>query len=137
MKKNKKEKTAIAIIRVLIVVLFIVGCFFYPKVNAEAKVKKNADDVKALKEIIKSQYKKGGKVSKNLNDKEEYGWSKKTGKLIKINWSETVRLKGSLNLSKLTNLKYLKCSDVNLKSLNISNLARLEIVDCSVTGIEG
>lgn len=84
--------------KVMFLMFLLLVCSF-AAIPVEAKVKKNDNDVKALKQIIKQQRKRGAVVPKKMNGW-SFKWDKKTGRLIEINW-EKVKLKGSVNFNKL------------------------------------
>ena len=56
----------------------------------------NADDVKALKELIRIQKERGANVSEDMSDDSEYTWE--NGKLTEIDW-ENKDLSGNLDVS--------------------------------------
>lgn len=99
--KNKRQKSICKIMElsILILICIIVG----PSKNVYAKAKNN-NDVEAIKKIIEVQKKRGAKVSSDLNDKEQYKWNKKTGRLQIIHWPKK-KLKGKINFNELTGLK--------------------------------
>ena len=71
----------------VVIVVLTVGLFIVSNTSTYAKVKKNENDVRALKKIIEVQVKKGANINTNLNDKSVYRWGKKNGRLIRIDWS--------------------------------------------------
>ena len=97
-------------------------------VRKEAKVKKNASDVKALKKIIAAQKKAGAKVSSDL-DSNQYKWDKKTKRLIGIVW-DNCGLSGSISFSGLNELKDLYCQNNELTKLDVSKNTKLTILHC-------
>lgn len=88
---NGRQKRVGLLVNILLIlfVLFI-GC----TTNVEAKVKKDADDVKALNQIIKEQESKGVRLCTRFDDKRCYKWNDKTGRLEKIDW-EYDEIKGT------------------------------------------
>ena len=105
MKNRKLEKTPITIILSLMILF---GVFTATSNNAYAQ-SKDINDVKAIQKIITIQRNKGAKVSTNLDNKKQYKWSKKTGRLIEVSWAKK-SLKGKINFNRLTGLKDIICS---------------------------
>ena len=106
----------------LLIVLQAIG------INQTKVYAKNKNDVRALKNIIQVQRKRGAKVSKNINDTNEYRWKK--GRLIYLNWSGN-KVKGKLRLNKLTRLESIELNDNQVTNLYVSKCRRLNYLDCS------
>ena len=102
MKNRKLEKTPITIILSLMILF---GVFTATSNNAYAQ-SKDINDVKAIQKIITIQRNKGAKVSAKLDNKKQYKWSKKTGRLREINWYKK-GLKGKINFNKLIEILYI------------------------------
>lgn len=79
-KKNKLK----GIIKILVILILLSSLCAVDNENVQAKVAKNENDVRILKQIIKEQRSKGATVSKNINNKKQYGWDAKTGRLKKL-----------------------------------------------------
>ena len=90
--------------------------------------KKNKQDIKALREIVKKQKALGAKVSYNP-DNRRYIWDK-NGRLVWIRWNQK-SLKGELDLSGLKKLKIVSVYQNQLTSLIVKKNKKLEILDCS------
>lgn len=97
-------------------------------INVEAKVKKNAHDVKALKQIIKQQRNRGAEVPRKMNAW-TYKWDKKTGRLVKIDW-ENLNVNGKVDFNELKGLKNLKCGFNEITELKVNRLQKLEYLSC-------
>lgn len=108
-----------------VILLFFVGSI---TVNVEAKVKKNAHDVKALKQIIKQQRNRGAEVPRKMNAW-TYKWDKKTGRLVKIDW-ENLNVNGKVDFNELKGLKNLKCGLNEITELKVNRLQKLEYLSC-------
>ena len=89
--------------------------------------KKDASDVAVLQSIIQEQKQKGAAVSDNP-DAEEYTWNE--GRLTGIKWT-SCKLKGSLDVSKLTALETLYCEDNQLDTLDLSGNVALKTLFCN------
>ena len=100
MKSIKQNKMCISISLMLILLL----CMFTATSKNIYAQSKDSNDVKAIQSIITIQRNKGAKVSTNLDNKRQYKWSKKTGRLREINWYKK-GLKGNINFNKLTELR--------------------------------
>lgn len=87
----------------------IIWCVYGNIKNIYAQ-SKDSNDVKAIQSIITIQRNKGAKVSTNLDNKRQYKWSKKTGRLREINWYKK-GLKGNINFNKLTELRYINVKE--------------------------
>jgi glucosamine-6-phosphate deaminase len=74
--------------------MILFGVFTATSNNAYAQ-SKDINDVKAIQKIITIQRNKGAKVSAKLDNKKQYKWSKKTGRLREINWYK----KGDIDFS--------------------------------------
>ena len=122
------------IMKILIVLVFVVGCFISQNTNVEAKVKKNVHDVKALKQIIKQQRNRGARVPRNINAR-KYKWDKKTGRLVKINW-RSLKVAGKVDFNRLKGLKELECSSNQITELNVNRLKSLKYLYCKKNKIE-
>ena len=116
------------IIKRVVYIIFLCAFISLLNVNVEAKVKKNKNDVKALKSIISEQRKKGAKVEKNI-DNDIYEWSKKTGRLVGIYWSFR-DLKGTIDFNRLDGLEELSVSYNSIQKLSISKLTKLKVLEC-------
>jgi len=97
-------------------------------VSISQPLKKNMEDFAILYNIIKQQKENGAIVSENPYDK-SYVWDEKTGKLTGITWINQ-GLTGDLDVSGLTALTMLSCSNNKLSSLDASGLASLTELDC-------
>ena len=97
--------------------------------NVYAKAK-NSNDVKALENIITVQRNRGSNVSTNVNNKNQYKWNKKTGRLQSINWHKK-RLKGKISFNKLKGLKNIDISNNKVTKIYVDKLTKLEVLDCS------
>ena len=102
--KNKRQKNICVIIALSLVIL---SCIFAGTSKSVYAKTKNSSDVKAIKKIIAVQKKRGEKVGTNLNNKKQYQWNKKTGRLQGINWHKK-KLKGKISFNKLKGLKNIK-----------------------------
>ena len=89
---------------------------------------KNKGDREELTKIIEAQRKKGIKIPKNFNSP-RYEWDEKTNRLIGIYWSK-LRIKGPLNLNKLSGLKKVVVDKNQITSLHINKLKKLEELSC-------
>ena len=125
MKNIKLEKTPITIILSLMILF---GVFTATSKNIYAQ-SKDSNDVKAIQSIITIQRNKGAKVSTNLDNKRQYKWSKKTGRLREINWYKK-GLKGNINFNKLTELRYINVKRNSLKNISLNKVEKLKILMC-------
>ena len=64
-----------------------------------------------------------------LDNKKQYKWSKKTGRLREINWYKK-GLKGKINFNKLIELRYINVKRNNLKNIDINKLKNLDVLMC-------
>lgn len=124
--KNRKLKKAPITIILSLMILF--GVFTATSNNAYAQ-SKDINDVKAIQKIITIQRNKGAKVSAKLDNKKQYKWSKKTGRLREINWYKK-GLKGKINFNKLIELRYINVKRNNLKNIDINKLKNLDVLMC-------
>lgn len=90
---------------------------------------KDKGDRDELIKIIKDQRKKGVRISTNFNNP-RYEWSKKTKRLIGVDWSG-LKIKGKLDLNKLDNLTDINVKDNRITKLYVNKLNKLETIDCS------
>ena len=115
-----------------------------------AIVEKNADDVAALKQMVKMLQEDGAEVNENVNDRKQYEW--KSGHLVSIKWNNK-GIKGNLDfglfdglrnlnisknslsgvdISKNKELITLKCNEANLKKLDVTQNKNLETLFCNM-----
>ena len=94
-------------------------------VPAQAKVKKNSEDVKNIYKLIK-----------NIEDDEIwnldsscYTWNKKTGRLTEIDFSEH-SVKGKLSFNNFSQLESISIEKNKITNVNFSNLNKLKYLDC-------
>lgn len=113
-------------IMVLLGVMFCITGIL--NVNTSATVKKDKDDVKALNKIIKGQ-KKHGDFYKDLYNKDNYVWDKKTGRLKKIVWKD-IPIFGKLNFNEFDDLEYIYLYKSSASDLNISKLKNVKSLIC-------
>ena len=131
MKNRKLEKTPITIILSLMILFGVFTAtsnYAYAQSNVHAQ-EKDINDVKAIQKIITIQRNKGAKVSAKLDNKKQYKWSKKTGRLREINWYKK-GLKGKINFNKLIELRYINVKRNNLKNIDINKLKNLDVLMC-------
>lgn len=102
--------------------LFVFGGM---SIDARAATTKNAHDVKALKKIISEKRKSGGKVSTNLDNKKQYGWSRETGRLTRIIWNRK-EIKGKVDVSSFKGLKKLYIDGNKITHIKLGKLEMLE-----------
>lgn len=126
MKNRKLKKASITIIFSLMILFFM---FTATSKNVHAQ-EKDSNDVKAIQKIITIQRNKGAKVSINLDNKKQYKWSKKTGRLIEINWAKK-SLNGKINFNRLTGLKKIEISKNKVTEINIRKLKYLKVLICT------
>lgn len=110
--------------------LLICSCIFAGTSKSVYAKAKNINDVKALQKIITVQKAKGSKVSANLNNKKQYKWNKKTGRLQGINWRKK-KLKGKISFNKLRGLKNIDISNNKVTKIHIDKLTKFEVLNCS------
>lgn len=125
MKNIKLKKAPITII----FSLMILFCMFTATSKNIYAQSKDTNDVKAIRKIITIQRNKGAKVSTNLDNKKQYKWSKKTGRLREINWYKK-GLKRKINFNKLIELRYINVKRNNLKNIDINKLKNLDVLMC-------
>ena len=125
MKSIKQNKMCISISLMLILLL----CMFTATSKNVHAQEKDINDVKAIQKIITIQRNKGAKVSAKLDNKKQYKWSKKTGRLREINWYKK-GLKGKINFNKLIELRYINVKRNNLKNIDINKLKNLDVLMC-------
>lgn len=125
MKSIKQNKMCISISLMLILLL----CMFTATSKNIYAQSKDSNDVKAIQSIITIQRNKGAKVSAKLDNKKQYKWSKKTGRLREINWYKK-GLKGKINFNKLIELRYINVKRNNLKNIDINKLKNLDVLMC-------
>ena len=125
MKSIKQNKMCISISLMLILLL----CMFTATSKNIYAQSKDSNDVKAIQSIITIQRNKGAKVSTNLDNKRQYKWSKKTGRLREINWYKK-GLKGNINFNKLTELRYINVKRNSLKNISLNKVEKLKILMC-------
>ena len=100
------------------------------QVVKKSGLKKNAEEVSALKAIIKAQ--PDASISGDLDDLNQYTWTE-TGKerrLTRIVWPDA-GLSGEISFAGLPALEYLDCSGGHLTSLDIRENPALKHLDCS------
>lgn len=100
---------------------------FMTKITVK-KTKKNAGDVKALKQLIKEQSKLGAKIRTNI-DSSQYKWNKKNGKLTGIYWGEC-NLQEDILLPKLTGLKEFSVYGNQLSTIDAGKCTALVELAC-------
>ncbi|WP_302625982.1 leucine-rich repeat protein [uncultured Eubacterium sp.] len=125
--KNRRQKNVCVIIALLLVIL---SCIFVGTSKSVYAKTKNGNDVKELEKIISVQKKRGAKVSTNLNNKKQYQWNKKTGRLQGINWHKK-KLKGKISFNKLNGLKSIYISKNKVTKIYVDKLKKLEVLKCT------
>ena len=125
--KNRKLKKAPITIIFSLMILFCMFTATSKNIYAQSK---DINDVKAIQKIITIQRNKGAKVSTNLDNKKQYKWSKKTGRLIEVSWAKK-SLKGKINFNRLTGLKDIIITRNKVTEININKLTKLEFLECS------
>ena len=148
----KNQKLFLSLVFLMLV--FLTGCS-----RGDGK---NSDEVDALKDIISTQREKGANVSEDIDNKDQYTWSK-DGHLIELKWGidrstgHYFNLGGELSLSpfpqlksvdcpgnKLTKLEMSGCKKIKnlrvhqteIESLDLHDMKELETLSCSVTPIK-
>ncbi len=116
------NRNKIKLYMLLSVMLFVFGGM---SIDARAAVTKNAHDVKELKKIISEKRKSGGKVSTNLENKKQYGWSRETGRLTRIIWNRK-EIKGKVDVSSFKGLKKLYINGNKITGIKLGKLEMLE-----------
>lgn len=112
-----------------IIQLLIVLTIFFSVISIQSQIKastqKNVQDVEALNKIISIQKKRGADISENLNNKKQYKWNKKTGRLIKLVWNRK-NIKGKVDVSSFKALQAI-CMDGNkITDIKLGNLKELK-----------
>ena len=95
--------------------------------ETEEPTERNEHDVAALKALIAEQREHGATVSETIDDG-QYEWE--NGRLISICWENT-NLSGELNVTGLTALTNLECSENELSGLDVSKNVFLKTLNCS------
>ena len=116
------NRNKIKLYMLLSVMLFVFGGM---SIDARAATTKNAHDVKALKKIISEKRKSGGKVSTNLDNKKQYGWSRETGRLTRIIWNRK-EIRGKVDVSSFKGLKKLYIDGNKITRIKLGKLEMLE-----------
>ncbi len=116
------NRNKIKLYMLLSVMLFVFGGM---SIDAKAAATKNAHDVKELKKIISEKRKSGGKVSTNLENKKQYGWSRETGRLTRIIWNRK-EIKGKVDVSSFKGLKKLYINGNKITGIKLGKLEMLE-----------
>ena len=121
------NRNKIKLYMLLLVMLLVFGGM---SIDAKAAViktaaTKNAHDVQALKKIINEKRKSGGKVSTNLDNKKQYGWSRETGRLTRIIWNRK-EIKGKVDVSSFKGLKKLNINGNKITGIKLGKLEMLE-----------
>lgn len=105
----------------ILIFMFLCGM----SMEVEAAVQKNSNDVKELNKIIRIQKKRGAKVSEDIDNKKQYHWSKKTGRLVKLRWYKK-NVTGKVDISNLKALKTVYLNENNITAIKFGKLKVLE-----------
>ena len=97
--------------------------------DVNAKVKKNKEDVAALRKIIHYERKRDAWVGRSINNKEQYTWNKETGHLEKIKWYHK-GLRGTLDLNELKHLTEVDVSCNKLKGIKVNKSRKIKKLNC-------
>lgn len=97
-------------------------------------MKKNENDVKALKALIAEQNANGAGISEDLNGW-QYGWNS-AGRLVSIDLPVS-GLKGHVSLSGFPELERLNVPQCGITSLDVSACPKLEYLNCFDNRLEG
>ena len=127
----KNQKLILSL--VFLMLLFLTGCS-----RGDGK---NSDEMDALEKIIAAQREKGATVSEDINNTDQYTWSK-DGHLTELKWDvegstrKKINLAGELSLSSFPQLKSVDCSNNKLKKLEMSGCKMIKKLNVELTEIE-
>ena len=130
----KNQKLILSI--VFLMLLLLTGCS-----RGDGK---NSDEVDALEKIIAAQREKGATVSEDINNTDQYTWSK-DGHLTEIKWGYDMtdnpanpinyKLNGDLSLSSFPQLSRIECRGNKLTNLDMSGCKKIRYLSCEMNRI--
>ena len=127
----KNQKLILSI--VFLMLLLLTGCS-----RGDGK---NSDEVDALEKIIAAQREKGVNVSEDIDNKDQYTWSR-DGHLTELKWGidrstgQYFNLAGELSLSPFPQLKSVDCPGNKLTKLELSGCKKIKSLIVHQTKIE-
>ncbi|MCR5736941.1 MAG: hypothetical protein K6G64_04750 [Eubacterium sp.] len=121
------------ILKRLVVSMVIACCILVATQGVSAKTK-NSKDIRNLQKIISVQKKRGAKISSDINNKKQYGWNKKTGRLERITWKKK-KLKGKISFNSLSGLEAINVCDNKITKISVDKVKKLSEFDCSYNKI--